>query len=84
MESFGEDCKKMQPDSFFSYFVDFLESFQVAKKENEAAKKKKLEEEKRKKLEQKVCFIYIYIFAKKHVAMIINFGCIPFFLYLIN
>jgi len=53
VESFGEDCKKVQPDSFFSYFVDFLESFQVAKKENEAAKKKKLEEEKRKLQEQK-------------------------------
>ena len=54
---FGED-QKSQPNEFFGLFVEFLETFKNAKKENEIMKKKKEEEEKRKRMEQEVsaCF----------------------------
>lgn len=52
VQSFGEDPIKLQPDSFFNLFSEFLDSFDSARKDNISAKQKKIEEEKRKKLEQ--------------------------------
>jgi len=49
--SFSEDPSKLQPETFFGIFSDFLQTFENARRENIANRKRKQDEERRRQIE---------------------------------
>ena len=52
--SFSEDPSKLQPETFFGIFSDFLQTFENARRENIANRKRKQDEERRRQIEIQV------------------------------